>query len=308
VTSRGAILLHEGGSPPVDLRISRPVQVLSAGNHHPVLCEMEDATGPAGLWVVKPCLTMSRGTNRGTAGILAELAGVEVCAWAGVLAPRVGLARFSAKVDEAAVRVGCSARDPPEQDEIVQIFKVNQGRLAFCARYLEGAPDLSRAHLRRKAWRESSARDAVRLLVADAYMRHDDREVENANAVWHANRLVAIDHGSAFAGILQPGIVGNDLAARTVLQAPKVERHVAYEAARRYGTDADWEDAVMRLEAVPKHAIVALRASWPAELDRDDQNGQNDLRARFARFLAARGGYVRELAHVLRTATNARKA
>ena len=70
--------LHVAGTPPVPLTIARPVRILNAGNHHPVLCEMEGADGPARLWVVKPCLILSRATNRGTFAILAELAGAEV--------------------------------------------------------------------------------------------------------------------------------------------------------------------------------------------------------------------------------------
>jgi hypothetical protein len=53
--------------------------------------------------------------------------------------------------------------------------------------------------------------------------------------------------------------------------------------------------------------VEALKASWPAELDQDDQNGQNQLRSRLARFLGARGSYVREVVAVLREASMRRR-
>ena len=299
-------LLHSAGVPPDELTIARAIRVLSAGNHHPLLCEMEDRHGPVGIWVVKPCVVLSRATDRGTFGILAELAGAEVCAWAGVLAPRVALTRFPDHPDAGALRIGASAVDPPEREEIVEIFRANRHRLAFCVRFLEGAPDLARVHLRRKKWRSSSLADATRLLVADLYMRHDDRLEENPNAVWHENRLVAIDHGSAFAGLLRPGVRGEHLAAQTQPHAPNFAQHIAFEAVARHGTEPGWEEAVTRLEGVPPHAITALRASWPAELDHDEQNGQQRLRSRLAQFLATRSGHVRELVAVLR-ATMRRK-
>jgi len=281
-------MLHVAGTPPLTLTIARPVRVLSAGNHHPLLCEMEDETGPAGLWVVKPCIVLSRATDRGAFGILAELAGAEVCAWAGVLTPRVALTRFPAAPSEDALRIGSSACEPPERDEIVETFRVNRGRLAFCARYLEHAPDLSPVHLLRKAWRKKAVKDSVALLVADIYMRHDDRLEENPNAVWHANRVVAIDHGSAFAGLLRPGVRGEDLAKHTQPHAKNFPKHVAFDAVQRYASPRTWDAVLARLEGVPGHAVEALRSTWPPELDDDDQNGQTQLRLRLARFLGAR--------------------
>lgn len=268
---------------------------------------MEDVVGPAGIWVVKPCIVLSRATDRGAFGILSELAGAEVCAWAGVLTPRIGLTRFPEAPSEQAIRIGCSACDPPEQDEIVEIFRTNRGRLAFCLRYLEGAVDLGRVHLRRRKWRVTAAPDAVALLIADIYMRHDDRLEKNPNAVWRDRRIVAIDHGSAFAGMQRAGVRGHDLAAHTQPHAPNFPEHVAFQAATRYGLDATWDSVLTRLENVPRHAVEALRSSWPQELDHDDQNGQSELRSRLARFLSVRGKYVREVVATVR-ATSVRRA
>lgn len=296
----GAGLLHSAGTAPVELRLARPVRVLSAGNHHPLLCQMEDTGGPAGLWVVKPALVLSRASDRGTFGILAELAGAEVCAWASIQAPRIGLTRFPSQVDATALRGALSQLEQPEREEIVNVFDVNRGRLAFCVRYLEGAVDLRLVHLTNKKWQASSRPDAVALLVADAYMRHDDRLVENPNAVWYMNRLVAIDHGSAFAALHRAGATGADLAARTQLHAPNFNEHVAFHIARLRATEDDWNQVTGRLEATTGATIGALRATWPKDLDEDDQNGQRQLISRMARFLEVRGQHVRDLVGVLR--------
>jgi hypothetical protein len=38
--------LHVAGTPPFALTIARPVRILSAGNHHPVLCEVASVCTP----------------------------------------------------------------------------------------------------------------------------------------------------------------------------------------------------------------------------------------------------------------------
>jgi hypothetical protein len=113
-------VMHVAGAPPTSLTLARAIRVLSAGNHHPLLCEMEGLRGPAGLWVVKPCVVLSCATDRAESAILAELAGVEVCAWAGVLVPQIGLTRFPDPPNEEAVRLGAFTADPSERQEIVR--------------------------------------------------------------------------------------------------------------------------------------------------------------------------------------------
>jgi hypothetical protein len=293
-------MFHKAGTPPITLRIGRPVRTLSAGNHHPLLCQMESAAGPAGLWVVKPAIVLSRSTDRGTFGVLAELAGAEVCAWAGLLAPQVGLTHFPQRIDDTALRAAMGSLDPAEYDEIVELYRANAGRIAYCGRYLGRAPNLVPSHFLRPKWRTTAVPDAVALLVADAYMRHDDRLRENSNAIWFKDRLVAIDHGLAFAGLTRRGTTGDDVAQRTTLHAPNFDHHVAFRAVRKLATDADWDLVTGRFEAVPGSSVSALADGWPANLDEDDQCGQAQLRSRMARFLTERGRHVRELVTVLR--------
>src|SRR5579884_634732 len=211
ITEYHGAMFHAAARPPVALRIGRPVRTLSAGNHHPLLCHMETDQGPAGLWVVKPAIVLSRSTDRGTFGVLAELAGAEVCAWAGILTPQVGITRFPKAFDEASLRAAILTLGPSECDEILETYRVNGGRVAFCGRYLGPATNLVPGHLLRPKWRATAAPDAVALLTADAYMRHDDRVRDNPNALWFENRLVAIDHGLAFAGPTRRGALGDDL-------------------------------------------------------------------------------------------------
>ena len=57
--------LHECDAVPRVLEIGTVHRILTGGNH-PLLCQLEDAKGPAGLWVMKPdrpCVT-SRGLAR----------------------------------------------------------------------------------------------------------------------------------------------------------------------------------------------------------------------------------------------------
>jgi hypothetical protein len=290
-----AEIFHTAGRPPRLLTIARPLRIQSGGNHHPLLCEMEDESGPAGLWVVKPIAILSRSTDRGEFGVLAGLAGAEVCAWAGVLAPGVALTRFPDAVEESAL----TAIDPAERTEVLGLFRLNRGKLAFCCRFLDGAADLKPAHLERTRRRATTLPDAVALLTADAYLRHDDRRVENPNAVWLGQRLVALDHGSAFAGLTRPGVQGDDLARHTLLHSSSFQHHVAAEAAAR-ADDACWEAITTRLEAVEPSAVNALASGWPAELDHDSQSGQRELRSRLAAFLGERGKHVRPLVDALR--------
>jgi hypothetical protein len=112
-------------------------------------------------------------------------------------------------------------------------------------------------------------------------------------------RLVALDHGSAFAGLTRPGVRGDDLAAHTRLHSSSFQHHVAGKAAA-LADDACWESASARLEAVTAAAVSALARSWPPELDDDSQNGQRGLRSRLAAFLGERGKHVRPLVAALR--------
>lgn len=298
-------LFHVAGRQPEMLSIVRPVRILSAGNHHPLLCEMSDASGAIGQWVVKPCIVVSRSTERSTFATLAELAGAEVCTWAGVLSPRTGLTRFPRVLEASALREAMPTLEQAEREEIVETFRLNQGRLGFCALHLLGAADLRPKLLRARRWRATAIPDAVALLVADAFMRHDDRVIENPNALWYADRVVAIDHGSAFGLLQRTGTSGDDLARQVALH-PSLASHVAFGAVKRYAMDAHWDVVMSRFEAVPAGHAAELLSKCPAELDQDPMCGQRELRSRMVRFLDERQRRVRELVGVLRGAVRTR--
>jgi hypothetical protein len=135
-------VVHVAGAAPKLLRFGRAVDILSGGNHHPLLCELEDESGPAGAWVVKPQSLLSSQDARGALLVLAELAAAEVCAWAGIPTPAVGLVRFPEKPDALAIERGLPHLAADQRNEVLELYKLNRGALAFCGRLLEGAVDV----------------------------------------------------------------------------------------------------------------------------------------------------------------------
>src|SRR5262249_14598943 len=124
-------LLHAAGKAPDVLQLSAVLDVLDGGNHHPLRCTLSDAAGPEAPCVVKPQDVLSTGNRRaGAVNLLAELAGAEVCAWAGVRAPAIGLVRLP---EQPARRLWGLA---PERwsSEVETVLRMNRGRLAFCCR------------------------------------------------------------------------------------------------------------------------------------------------------------------------------
>lgn len=216
-------MLHSPGTPPARLRIGRVVDVLDGGSHHPLLCEMETEAGaPAGVWVVKPTVVLSVGSSYGAFSIVAELAGAEVCVWAGLASPAIGLTTFPPALDKEAFERTIGALEPAKQKEVRDVFDVNRGRIAFCCRHLGTVPDLlPDAILGLPQYRARLIADAVALGVADAFMLHTDREAENPNALWFDDRIVAIDHNLTFAPLARAGTTGPAAACNVVPRRPR---------------------------------------------------------------------------------------
>jgi hypothetical protein len=296
-----ADMLHVAGRPPARLRVARPVDVLAAGSHHPLVCAMSTDTGPAGLWVVKPPVVLSVGSSYGAFSVVAELAGAEVCVWAGLGSPAVGLTTFPPALDDAMERA-IQALEPATQKEVADIFRVNAGRIAFCCRYLEPAVDLLPAAIARLPQHRSRLEaDAVALGVADAFMLHTDREAENPNAVWFDSRIVAIDHNLAFAPLARAGSTGAALAANVIPTRAPFLRHVAAEIMRDHVKEpALWDAPVARLEGVPDAAILELVSRWPVDLDAEPSRGITGIRRTIQDFLLRRRAFVRETVDNLR--------
>jgi hypothetical protein len=284
-------LFHVRGRAPESLTFGHPIRILSAGNHHPLLCELVDGRGDVGLWVVKPQRVVSKGVGRQEFFVVAELAGAEVCTWAGLRVPAIGLLRFP-KRETAGVST-LSEGSESEKKEVGDLFALNRDRLAFCSRFLEGAVDVLPRVLKRRVRRPEVARAAIALLLADVFMLHDDRDIENSNCVFLGDDLVAIDHGLAFAGLDRPQETGKGLAARTVFSTTK--RHVARLAARTIPSNPAWDEIVGSLESVSDTEIKALCRGWPPELDDDNEHSVRGLRRRMLVFLSTRREHVRAL-------------
>lgn len=294
-------LLHEAGRPPRRLRFGQVVAILTAGTHHPLLCQLEDDQGPAGLWVVKAPAVVSQAAKRGEFAVVAELAGAEVCVWAGAAAPELGLLRFPREKSDDAIGF---AGPPEARREVAELFDANRGRLAFCCRFLRDAPDVRAGVLRARRGGPGLLDDAIALLLADAFTINHDRQAENANCLLFRRRLVAIDNGLSFVGLDSPGRKGDDLAQQTLLPPP-LKQHVTLAALQgRQGRPA-WHDVTRRLEGVSDEAIDGLIARLPPELDRDHHTSARDLLARLRGFLRARRAHADALKNAMLTLVEA---
>jgi hypothetical protein len=281
---------HVRGRAPAILSFGHVIRILSAGSHHPLLCELADGNGDTGLWVVKPQCVVSKSVGRQELIVLAELAGAEVCTWAGVHVPATGLLRFPESERSEIMNLFDGADD--EMREVRELFGVNRGRLASCSRFLEGAVDVLPRILQRRCRRPETARAAIGLMLADVFMCHDDRDAENSNALFLGDDLVAIDHGLAFVGLDRPQESGGALAGRKVFFA---KRHVARRAVRKLSGSALWDDVARALETVNDAEITALLQTFPLELENDLVHGVTGLRKRMLSFLLARRGHVQDL-------------
>jgi hypothetical protein len=282
-------LLHEAGRPLRQLHFGQVVNILSAGSHHPLLCELEDDQGSAGLWVVKAPAVVAQPAKRGEFSVAAELVGAEVCAWAGVSAPALGLLRFPHEKTE--VCTGFITGSSEAKREVAELFDANRGKLAFCCRFLEGAVDVRPGVLRERVRRPEVLGQAIALLLADAFIINHDRQRQNSNCLLYGQHLVAIDNGLTFIGLDDRGRRGEDLAQRTFPPTP-LTQHIALPALQgRHGHPA-WDAVTQRLEAVSDQTIESLIAGLPPELGHDHHTSAKGLLERLQRFLSARRAYA----------------
>jgi hypothetical protein len=227
--------------------------------------------------------------------VLCELAGAEVCAWLGIPTPATGLVRFPR--DEAELVEQVAGHE--HENEVREVFALNRDRLAFCSAYLaEGIP-ATEATLKHRRAEDAAFRVAEALLAADAYMVHDDRRRENPNALWWEDRLVAIDHGSAFVGLDRPGETGGGLAAKTVL-APVMREHFLYAFLCARSDQVTFAAFMDALHQVDKRGIGNVLPDWPTELEAPQWNGARDLSSRMVNFLTTRSRLAEPLANEVR--------
>lgn len=258
---------------------------------------MEGDDGPEGNWVVKPQVLLSSSDARRAYFVLSELAAAEVCTWVSVPTPAIGLTRFPEKLDKRALLASLASLDnATEREEVVELFALNRGKLAFCSLHLQGGLDVLPGTFRKRSRKDALRRTGASIYFLDAFFRNDDRQVGNANLLWMYDELVAIDHGHAFVGVNHAGTTGATLAGRTVLHSAQgFQSHVLRaDLARLPNAAALVEEAAKRLEAVADAAVEGLLASWPEELD-SGIDGEPP-RVRILEFLRARRKHCREVA------------
>jgi hypothetical protein len=277
-------VFHEPAGPIHDLFFGTPHRVLDKGLTRPILFQLEDERGNQGLWVVKA----PSAHRRGELSLLQELAGADLCAWCGLLTPAIGLARFP--------------NEPPPTDDTEvgrlarELYKNNAGKLAFCSRYLDSSPavEVEEGSLNDlRSVTKLARRDAMLLYALDLLIWNVDRTVRKPNALWFENRLVAIDHGNAFAGLLavdQHGLGPDD---EEMTGGHTWGDHICSKMLgklrekKMYGTAA-WRSFLRRLRRLTDVALRDMARRWPWELDRGPMGERPGLSARIVQFLETR--------------------
>lgn len=287
-------LLHVAGKPPRRLEMSGVLQVLRRGHQRPLVCLLEEAGRPAGLWLVKPAVD---GRSRGVDGqlmALCELAGSKVCAHAGVPTPSIGLVR----IPEEPLDLEPLA--PDDRALVAPVLAANRGRLAFCSRWLENSEDALTAVLVRPRRRRMTRRVGYSLLLVDALIRNVDRRIANPNALlWHGD-LVAIDHGQAFQGIERAEDVVAFARGRSLAFNPY--DHLVVEVLRRLRRDGAFDPTEFLLVARLGDALDAVVEAWPDELDavaKDGTTYKTRLRSFLMQRIADRAAVVEAVAALL---------
>ncbi|MFT3708607.1 MAG: hypothetical protein QM817_13225 [Archangium sp.] len=287
-------MFHVAGTPPKELTLGIVHSVMHAGSHKPLRCQLNGRDGTLNWWVVKPQHSLGATEERTAMSVVAELAAAEVCAWVGLATPEIGLLQFPNSIEE---------RFLPEEDReyLRNLFAVNAGHYAFCSRYLENSFDLvSTTHCSRCQSDAEAHREAELLYAIDAYIAHDDRTVERPNALTWGNRIVAIDHGSAFVGLDKRGRSAHDVARKTVRPPASYLSHPTRPAI--CGKQPKFESFRRSIEAVLNASIDALSANWPANLDHKVEGTNRGLRTQTTEFLKTRRAEVAQLiAEIIRT-------
>ncbi|MEQ9080474.1 MAG: hypothetical protein RLP09_41800 [Sandaracinaceae bacterium] len=288
-------LLHQAGSPPARLRFVEIEELLDRGGHLPVRCNLEYEDGtPAGSWVVKPAVSLGDGENREEASVLAELGGAEVAAWMGVPTPAIGLLLMPSGLthDYFEAHGACESK-------LRGIFGVNEGRIAFCSRFLEDSAEwLENRHAQGQHGREVLQAYGPAVMLLDAYILHDDRTPEKPNVLEWRHRLVPIDHGSAFMGLDRDGgAIAQHIAAPRLHQLWR--RHVFCSALSRARYDLDIDEAIETVAGVTDSVLEALVASWPDELRQARGRSGGILVDEMAAALAARRQHAKTIGDAL---------
>lgn len=251
--------LHVAGAAPYALRLVEVDELVNRGGHLPIRCQLELEDGAAaGDWIVKPPLSSGDAESRTALGVLAELAGAEVCAWAGIPTPAIGVMRLPDPIPERHVE----GRDALLRAQL----ELNAGQLCFCSRFLEDASEwLTERYRTRPRGRDLARAFGASLMLVDGYLLHDDRTAEKPNCLEWRGRVVPIDHGNAFAGLQNSSAVAAHVAVSRLTRC--WEHHAFRGAVERAHKKLDIDQIVAALQGVSDADIRDLAARWPADLE-----------------------------------------
>lgn len=246
---------------------------MNTGRSRPILFQLQDDNGPAGLWVVKAQCRSTFGRKL----VLAELAGADLCVWFGLNTPEIGLLRFP------------SSPPPTDLTDVghvaANIYAADAGKLAFCSRYINTPLAVETCLSLNRRRSPSIAADGVRLLLFDAAAWHYDRTSGSPNAMLVRKRIVPFDHERAFFGIDAIDNTGCSPDYDETIGEHAVLEHIAAGLAAKNHDSPEWARFVSRLEALSDAEIGALVDRLPDELTMGPMGSwKRDL----ARFLARR--------------------
>lgn len=274
-------LLHERGAAIRRLRVVSFQKELDRGSHRPALCQLEEPDGtPAGLWVVKPPVSIHATEAREELQVLAEVVGAEVATWCGLATP----AMATVIVDDVPEML---FRGRPKT--LRDLWAANLGRVAYCSRFLPGAAEWEPGrHREPPHGRDLMAAYGPRIMALDALLLHHDRTAERPNALEWAGRLVVIDHGGAFAQFTEQGAALADVVASTRLVPVVFQSHFCAEALQKQRRPIDLSELVASVASVTATEIDAFAARWPRELARERTRSGHGIMEEMKAFLLAR--------------------
>lgn len=185
-----------------------------------------------------------------------------------------------------------------QRSEVQEALALNKGLLAYCSRYIEGSA-LAEPELLPQRPSRAFLAQAARLVMLDLLLVNNDRQIDNANALLLGDKLIAIDHGDALAGLDRPGETGTSLANKTVIPSP-MKAHFLMAFLRQRAGDIDWGLIEADLNRVDQTRVTGLLEDIPGELGSLEQNNRQELYSRLRPFLLHRLRMLPELFQNLR--------
>ena len=250
-----AAVFHQVGVMPRTLYLGTPQSIQNTGQSRPILFQLQDDHGAAGLWIVKAQCNSFFGCKM----ILAELVGADLCAWFGLNTPEVGLLRFdtSPRPTDTTAEGRAAAR----------IYETDAGKLAFCSRYINVPHVVEDCLSLGKRRSPSIVADGVRLLLFDATSWHYDRTMKSPNAMLVRRRIVPFDHERAFYDIDAPAEDGCSRDYTANIGEEAVLRHIAAGLAAKNQDSPEWDRFVERLNDLTDSVVDTIAQRLPDELD-----------------------------------------